>query len=244
MRVFLFGDSHFGSPSGTETEEERVERFLKFTEEIGEGDTLVLLGDIFDFWFEYKYVIPRAYFPILEKICEVVKRAEVYYVCGNHDLWVGDFFEELGLKVERDHLELSFPSYRAYLFHGDHLQGSNRVGKITRFVLGNRATRFLFHMVHPDLGFAIAKAVSKLSRGRSEGKRFKELVPGAVRELFKSGYKVVGIGHIHIPLLRRIEGGIFLSIGDWLWNFTYAILEENRVRLLRYPAEVVEEAYF
>jgi len=241
MKTFLFSDSHFGSLWGKVDEEERVKRFLQFTEYIKKGDIFVLLGDIFDFWFEYKYVIPRVYFPVLSRIAEIAESSPVYYVCGNHDLWVGDFFEDLGIRVERESLTLKFPKFRAFLTHGDRIQKTDLGGQFARFILGNRVSRALFRWVHPDLGFGLAHFVSKLSRGKSENKKLKNLIPEGVNNFFKKGYRLVVMGHVHSPLLKDCGEGVFLSLGDWIWHFTYGVIEEDSVKLVQFPEKLLGE---
>lgn len=242
MKTFLFSDSHFGSSWGKVDEKERVSRFLRFTEPIIEGgDRLVLLGDIFDFWFEYRYVIPRVYFPVLSQIAEIAKRSEVYYVCGNHDLWVGDFFEDLGVKVQRESLILQFSRFKAFLIHGDRIQKSDLGGQLARFIMGNQISKAIFRWIHPDLGFGMARFVSKLSRGKSENKELKNPIPDSIYSFFRKGYKLVVIGHVHSPLLKDFGEGVFLSLGDWIWHFTYGVIEENKVKLIKFPKVTLNE---
>ena len=214
MKTFLFSDSHFGSLWGKVDEEERVKRFLQFTDYIKKGDIFVLLGDIFDFWFEYKYVIPRVYFPVLSRIAEIAESSPVYYVCGNHDLWVGDFFEDLGIRVERESLTLKFPKFRAFLTHGDRIQKTDLGGQFARFILGNRVSRALFRWVHPDLGFGLAHFVSKLSRGKSENKKLKNLkleIEKLSRQKENFIYRFKKLLSSQAEFLKFFEEGTYLS---------------------------------
>ncbi len=240
MKTYIFSDSHFGSLWGGVEENEKVRRFLELTEKIGKVDRFILLGDIFDFWFEYRYVIPRVYFPILSRIAEMAKDREVYYVCGNHDLWVGDFFEDLGVKIVRDELRINFDDFKALFIHGDRIQKTDLGGQLTRFIMGNRVSRFLFSLVHPDLGFAMARFVSRMSRGRSMNKKIKEPVPSAVERILEKGVDLVVMGHIHLPFVKRVKDGLFVSLGDWMWHFTYGEIEGKVFRLMRYPDEILE----
>jgi UDP-2,3-diacylglucosamine hydrolase len=235
MKVFLFSDSHFGLETRSHPNAERVKSFFEFLYLVErEGDRLILVGDIFDFWFEYRSVIPGEYFDILKRLSCLAEKIPVHLVTGNHDLWAGKFLEDLGMLVHPSCFDLEVNGHRFHLCHGDLLMGTDLGGKLIRKILENRVSRALYKLVHPDLGISVAKFFSKLSRVRSETKVPKELVPKAVHELFDSGYDGVILGHTHFPHLEEISGKIFMYIGDWLFHFTYGTIDDRSIRLVHF----------
>ena len=233
-RIFLFSDSHFGA-SGGEEETRKIELFCDFVRRAEEeGDGLVLLGDIFDFWFEYRRCVPSDYFRVIDCLYGVAKRIKVDYVVGNHDLWADGYFETLGIRVHRESLELELGGKRFLLAHGDKLRKTDLGGRAVRFIMGNRVSTFLYGLLHPDLGIALARWVSKLSRLNSSRMSLRNPVPDVVRELRRGSYDGIVMGHYHLPYLGRVEKGYFMIIGDWMRHFTYGVLSEKEISLCHF----------
>ncbi len=232
MKVYVVSDTHFGLELQEHPDRERRKLFFNFLESIeSDSDALVLLGDIFDFWFEYHHVIPSGYFDVLKAISEFARNRRVVFVGGNHDMWANGFIESLGIEVYPCEFELEIKGRKIFMAHGDVLRKTDLGGRLTRIVMGNRVSKLLYKILHPDLGVALAKFVSKRSRVRSLRQELKNPVNPSVIEILKDGYDAVVHGHIHYPYIQEFEEGIFLSTGDWLWHFTYGIVDEKGLTL-------------
>ena len=231
--IYIVSDSHFGSSEGCIPESERVSLFFKFLENVKEsGEKLILLGDIFDFWFEYKNVVPKNYFAILKKISEISEIMEVNFVCGNHDLWADGFLESLGIKIYRESLEMELWGKKIFLAHGDRLRKTDLGGRTVRLIMGNPISVALYRLIHPDWGISFARFISNLSRAKSGQKTLKNPVPTPAISLFNEGYDVVILGHTHYPYLNAHDKGIFMSTGDWMYHFTYGLIEDKNIHLV------------
>ncbi|OGF98823.1 MAG: hypothetical protein A2Z86_01630, partial [Candidatus Glassbacteria bacterium GWA2_58_10] len=168
-RVVFFSDAHLGSEPGEELSQ-RQGRVCDFLEQVaGPAQALVILGDLFDFYFEYGTVLPARYLRVMAAL-EKLSRTGVscYYIAGNHDFWLGELFSRtLGVKVIRDSLVLVRESERAervFAAHGDGLGEGDTGYKILKKILRNRALIRLFRMIHPDWGYALARLTSRTSR--------------------------------------------------------------------------------
>jgi len=235
VKVYIVSDSHFGLEIEKHPDSLRRRLFFEFLDEIKKDcDVLVLLGDIFDFWFEYQHVIPSEYFDVLKAISEFSNSHKVVFVGGNHDMWANGFIESLGIEVYPCEFELEINGKRVFLAHGDVLRKTDLGGRLTRLIMGNRVSKFLYRILHPDLGVALAKFVSRQSRVRSLRQELKNPVNPTIFEILKEGYDAVVHGHIHYPYLQRFDEGIFMSTGDWLWHFTYGIIDEAGISLAHF----------
>ena len=232
MKFFIVSDSHFGLELPEYPDLKRRKLFFKFLDDIkDEADSLILLGDIFDFWFEYRSVIPSVYFDVLTKLSDFASVHRVIFVGGNHDMWANGFLEGIGIEVYPEKFELEFMSKKIFLAHGDVLRKTDLGGRLTRLIMGNKLSKFLYKLLHPDLGISLAYFVSRQSRVRSMREKVKNPVHPTVHEILNDGYDAVIHGHIHYPLLKKFDYGIFMSTGDWLWHFTYGVIDEKGLSL-------------
>lgn len=240
-RVLVVNDAHLGQDLEVPSRE-REARLVALLEEKGpEADLVVLLGDIFDFWFEYRTVIPGRFFSLLATLRNLSRTTQVVFVEGNHDLWMESFFPEvLDIPVARVGVDLRLGEVRARLVHGDLLDGLSLGGKTTRKVLGNPFLKACFRWIHPDAGIALAHAVARLSRSRSEQEEVPEdrLREGA-RRVFREGYDLLITGHLHTVIAWKMEEGLLLVTGDWMRHFTYGWLEPHRYEIRRFPSHEV-----
>ncbi len=216
--IFVVSDAHFGS-NGEESG--RRERFFQFLEIVRDrGERLILLGDIFDFWFEYRHHVNRHYLDILFHLRMTARHVETIYVAGNHDLWIDGILEDMGIRTYRD----SFAMENILFAHGDNL----KMGFKTRDLLLNPILVKLFYMIHPDLGYTIARAVSTTSRGRNEDV---DAIPDWMWKYVSTRVeqRYVVVGHLHVPLMEERNGKRIICIGDWMRNFTYGVIDKNRI---------------
>ncbi|MBT8398382.1 MAG: UDP-2,3-diacylglucosamine diphosphatase [Gemmatimonadetes bacterium] len=230
--IFLASDVHLGVAS-PDTEQ----AFLSWLEYCGtRASRVVINGDLFDFWFEYKSVVPRGHTRVLGRLSALVDAGiPVVMMGGNHDWWGGDFLEnEIGVRFLREPTRIHLNGRTALLAHGDGLGPGDLGYRLLRTVLRGSLTRFAFRWLHPDLGAWVAKKVSKTpahSHGPT-GKhqaRSKLLEEWAVTQLEASSeLDIVILGHTHIPVLREVfPGRHYLNTGDWLMNQSYAVLPDG-----------------
>ncbi|MEE2669001.1 MAG: UDP-2,3-diacylglucosamine diphosphatase [Gemmatimonadota bacterium] len=235
--IYIASDIHLGvAPPETE------QAFLRWLDHTAEcASELILNGDIFDFWFEYRSVIPRGHTRVLGALADLVDRGvRVTIMAGNHDWWGGSFFsEEIGLTFLQDPVLRDLHGFQTFLAHGDGL-GRGDVGyQLLRTLVRSRLTRWLFSWLHPNLGIAIAARVSQTEHSpggpsKAEKGRSKILRKWAVGELQQNPtLDLIVCGHTHIPLLEEVEPGrYYANAGDWLRHRSYLVLHEGRPPVL------------
>lgn len=234
--VRFLADTHFRDP-GDENERGRRARFLAFLDSLEPGTALFLLGDVFDFYFEYRHVVSNRYFDVFAGLLRTTRRGVgVHFLGGNHDFWVGDFARrELGLELHRDRILVRAQGRRILCAHGDLLVPGDYGYKVLKSVLRNRAVIALARWIHPDLFDAVATGVSHGSRAmqRRDGveEQARAMAAHAHRRLFEYGNDAVIMGHIHHPVLDSRDGRDAVILGDWITHFTYARLHDGILSL-------------
>jgi UDP-2,3-diacylglucosamine hydrolase len=235
MALYLFSDAHLGSASD-EKEAEKVAKISQLCDRVkADGDRLIILGDLFDFWFEYKHAMPKEHFGVLVDLQDVIKSGvQVDYVSGNHDFWMDDFFEtRIGIAVHRDRLDLEYQGRRLHLIHGDGLAGADRGYRLLKRILRNRFNIWLYRKLPPDWAIPLAKFVSGSSRDYTS-QRDHGFVPdyeAYAKTKLREGFDIVIIGHLHIPSVTTIDGGMYINSGDFINHFSYVRVDENGARL-------------
>lgn len=247
-RVIFFSDAHLEIEDSEENRlnSKRVAAFLDFLR--GKVDVLVILGDLFDFYFEYKSVFPARYLKVLAGI-EALSSSGVkcYYVAGNHDFWLGKLFSStLGVELVPDSLILnrdSEPKERVFAAHGDGL-GEGDIGyKILKRILRNRLLIRLFRLLHPDWGYALARITSRTSRKYTKNHQPARVeASAAAAQSLLAGCEdldTVILAHTHQPEQRQFDQGGYLNPGDWLTHFSYIVWNapgEYELKNFHYPA--------
>lgn len=227
--IFAVSDTHFNNRSP----ENDIEDFFLFLEKVRrEAGKLILLGDIFDFYFEYKTVIPRTYFPVF---CELQKTSksgvEIHYWAGNHDFWLGDFIRDLGVILHFYPEVITVCGRRILIEHGHNIDSPD----ILRTILQNRLSRALYSIIHPDIGIGLAGIVSRLSRAASENSapdisQFIRYAQGK----FAQDIDSILMGHIHHPHLYREGEKTLAIVGDWFNHRSFGIISNGRISLNRF----------
>jgi len=233
--VFFLSDAHLGAEPAAEEapREARLHEFL--TSLRGRASELYVVGDLFDFWFEYRTAIPRRHFATLAALADLKRSGvAIHYLNGNHDFWLGPFLsDELGLTVHGGAVELERQGRRLWIHHGDGLIGGDLGYRGLKKVVRHPASVRLYQLLHPDLGFPLAHFFSHLSRGS----RDRRVLDGdrLWREIaeprFQQGFDTVMIGHFHHVYERRDEGKTLVVLGDWIEHFSYAVLENGDLSL-------------
>jgi len=233
--VRILADTHFRDPHSPE-ERERRERFIGFLDGLPAQSELFLMGDIFDFYFEYRSVLSRRYLDIFAAIRRTTGRGiPVHFLGGNHDYWVGDrFAEELGVTLHERDILLEAQGRRIVLAHGDLVMPRDYGYKILKSVIRNPFVIALARMIHPDWLDAIATGVSNGSRKVFHipwEKRARDVTVHAWDHFFNRGNDAFVMGHVHYPLHETRNGKEFVILGDWIEHYTYARLTNGRLRL-------------
>ncbi len=228
-KVFIVSDTHFQDWS----DKKEIETFISFLEKvIKEGNELFLLGDIFDFYFEYKSFIPKSFFRILFELKRAAEEGiKIHYWIGNHDFWIGDFIEELGIVKYQGSETVKIGEMRILVQHGDEMDGNFMAKKI----LANRFSQVLFSLIHPEMGLQMAKALSKFSK---ENSRDHELSNGVfvrfASEKFSEGFDAVIMGHFHKPYLYRDGDKTLAIFGDWKKYRSYGLISNGNISVMRF----------
>jgi UDP-2,3-diacylglucosamine hydrolase len=230
-RIFFVSDLHLGASNlGLEAEKER--RLSTFAAHLDPGrDWLILLGDLFEFWFEYRTVIPREHLHTIQQLLALRdKGLPILYFAGNHDFWLGKFFtHDLGIPLIPDALDLELGGKRFFIAHGDALGRGDWGYKATKKIFRNPVNIFLYRLIHPDLGIPLAKAIASLSRskGQKPDAPFREY---ALKKL-EEGYDGVVFGHTHRPQYLPVGDKVYLNTGNWFQDFTYGKWEAGKLSL-------------
>ncbi len=237
MTHFLLSDVHLYPENRPHPGRERFLRFLNGLAGENPG-TLWILGDLFDYWFEYATVMPAGYGRVLRGLRNLADRGwKTVFMPGNHDWWVGDSFQaDSGMEIRRESpLRVELDGKRAVLAHGDGLGRGDRGYRAIRPVLRAGVSSRLFSMLHPTPATALAMLFSGTSR-RYLRKKVR-YIPDHLRiwaEEQSEGADLVVTGHTHVPLMRDRAGCRIVSLGDWIGHFTYLKVGEGKVLLERY----------
>jgi UDP-2,3-diacylglucosamine hydrolase len=232
-KIFFASDFHLGVPNA-EYSLDREKRIVRWLDSIKqEAHSIYLMGDIFDFWFEYKHAIPKGFIRLQGKLAELTDSGiPVFFFTGNHDMWMFDYFpKELNIPVYRDTLLLTVNNQRVLIGHGDGLGPGDRSYKLLKkFVFNNPFCHWLFARLHPNLGIGLAHYWSRKSRISNMKKEEKfrgeenEYLLAYCRELEKTTHHDFYIfGHRHLPLnLKVADNSKYINLGEWVHFNTYA----------------------
>ena len=240
--TYLFiSDVHLGLQSNEiEKEKERLlVKFLNFAKE--NCKELFIVGDLFDFWFEYKRVYQKGFFRTLTALQDLTESGvKVHYIIGNHDFMHFDFFEkEIGVKLYENPVETTLNSSKFYIGHGDGLIKKDIGYNILKKILRNKFIQKLYSWVHPDIGIFLASRTSKSSRQYTTNKDY-----GKGDNLFEvaklkidEGFNYVLFGHLHRRSYQHYKSGYYVNLGSWLDKPCYGIFRENKFEIIDYPAK-------
>jgi UDP-2,3-diacylglucosamine hydrolase len=242
-KVCFASDFHLGSPDYP-TSLEREKKIIRWLDSI-KNDTSVIfiLGDIFDFWFEYRYTIPRGHSRLMGKFAELRDAGiEIIFFTGNHDMWMFDYFpKEFGIPVHRKPVSIKINDVAFHLGHGDGLGPGDRIYKMIKKIFENKFSQWLFSWIHPNLGIPLANYLSKDSRGKNLKKDLeflgdREWLLQYCREVEnKEHHDIYIFGHRHMPLdLPLNEKSRYINLGDWMSHCTYATLSGNEIKLQKF----------
>jgi UDP-2,3-diacylglucosamine hydrolase len=238
-KIYFASDFHLGVPT-REKSLEREKRIVSWMDEIKkDAAELYLMGDLFDFWFEYSKAIPKGSTRLLGKIAEFCDAGiPVYLFTGNHDMWMFDYLQdELGVTIYRKPITREFNGKKFFLAHGDGLGPGDRSYKFLKKVFENPLLQWMFARIHPNTGIGIANFWSKRSRLSTgdkdvwKGEDDEFLVQFVKETLKKEHYDYFIFGHRHLPLQFPIGNALYVNLGEWVNYSSYAVFDGEKLEL-------------
>ena len=239
--IYFLSDFHLGAPD-YEKSLEREKKIVKFLDSIKSKATeIYLLGDVFDFWFEYGKAVPKGYVRLLGKLAELSDAGiKLHYFTGNHDMWVFGYLEkELGAKIYHKPISLEINGKKFFLAHGDGLGPADLGYKFIKGVFASKVCQWLFARLHPNFGIWLGDFWSGKSRIATTDLHFhgeKEWLVVYAKEVLKNEhYDYFVFGHRHIPIDYTLsEKSRYINLGEWITHFSYAVFDGNNLELKYY----------
>ncbi|MGZ5243459.1 MAG: UDP-2,3-diacylglucosamine diphosphatase [Bacteroidia bacterium] len=239
-KIYFASDFHLGAPDHSSSlvrEKHIVSWLIQIQPELKE---LYILGDIFDFWFEYKHAVPKGYIRLLGKLAEISDSGiPIHIFVGNHDLWMKDYFEqEIGAKIYREPVVKEIDGRRFYLAHGDGLGPGDNGFKLMKKVFTSPVSNWLYSRLHPNFGIGLANYFARRSR-KITGVKDKEffgdkewLIQHSRQILAQQPIDYFVYGHRHYPLTYKLsEKSTYINLGDWINYNTYAVWDGEELKL-------------
>lgn len=229
---YLFiSDIHLGLQS-PEIERKKEKLLVKFlSTEASNCKELFIVGDLFDYWFEYKRVYQKGFFRTLTALQDLSESGvKIHYFIGNHDFLHRDFFEkEIGTILYENPIEISLNNKKFFIGHGDGLVKNDLGYLILKKIMRNKIIQRLYSLIHPDIGIGIASRMSKSSRQYTSHKDYGEvdgLFESAAKKI-DNGFDYVIFGHLHKRIYKSYKHGLYINLGSWLDQPCYGIFKEN-----------------
>jgi UDP-2,3-diacylglucosamine hydrolase len=244
-KIYFASDFHLGVPDYTKSKERelKVMRWLDYVSK--DATAIFLVGDIFDFWFEYKHSIPKGFVRLQGKIAELVDQGiPINFFTGNHDMWMFDYFEkELGVKIYRKEQLFSWNGLTVMVGHGDGLGPGDNGYKFIKKIFSNRFFQWCFARIHPNFGIGMANYWSRKSRAKGKepqvflGEDKEWLVQYCKEKLGETSQPIdyFVFGHRHLPIEHQVgQSCTYFNLGDWINHSTYAVLEDSTIKLVKF----------
>jgi UDP-2,3-diacylglucosamine hydrolase len=236
--LYFISDIHLGLQD-KETEEKKEDLLVKFLKCIPqEGSELYILGDLFDYWFEYKRVYQKGNYRTLAALKELTMRGiKVHYFIGNHDFFHNGFFEEeIGVNLYEEPVVREIDGKKFFLGHGDGLVDNDTGYNILKKILRNKFIQKLYALIHPDFGVYLASSTSRKSRHYTSGR------PGvnaeydglfnAAKKKIDEGFDYVLFGHLHRRCIQKYKNGFYINLGSWLDKPCYGEYNDGELKII------------
>lgn len=247
-KIYFASDFHLGVPPGEESlaREKRIVRWMESIKP--SAHAVFFVGDIFDFWFEYKWTIPKGFIRFQGKLAEFVdNNIPVYFFTGNHDVWMFNYFQtELGIPVFDKPQQFELNGKQFFVGHGDGLGPGDYTYKFLKKIFTNRVCQWLFARIHPNFAMSFANAWSRKSRissTKKEVKRFGEeewlLIYSREKEKLKHHDYYI-FGHRHLPMdLEVAKNSRYINLGEWVNYNSYAQFDGKDLSLKYFEKEAI-----
>lgn len=242
-KIYFASDFHLGVPTD-EKSREREQKVISWLEQIkSDAEEIFLVGDVFDFWFEYKKAIPKGFVRFQGKIAELTDAGiKVHWFTGNHDMWIFDYIpDELGVQLHRSPIQREWNGKKFFIGHGDGLGPGDKGYKFIKKVFSNKVSQWLFARFHPNFGIGMAHFWSKRSRLATGNDDFKYLGDDkewlliyCKEQLEKEHFNYFIFGHRHLALDKKVgEGSRYINLGEWIHAPHYAAFDGQELELVR-----------
>lgn len=235
--TYLFiSDIHLGLQS-KEIEKQKERLLVNFLNSTALGcKELFIVGDLFDYWFEYKHVYQKGFFRTLTSLQDLSEKGvKIHYFIGNHDFMHRNFFkEEIGALLYENPIEVKLNGKNFYIGHGDGLVKNDFGYLMLKKVMRNKAVQKLYSLIHPDWGIGLASLTSKSSRSYTSQKDYGEVdgLYEAAQRKIESGFDYVIFGHLHKKIYQQYNNGYYINLGSWLDSPCYGIYHQNKFEIV------------
>ena len=240
-KIYFLSDFHLGAPNA-EASLVREKKIIRFLDNIkADAAEIFIVGDLFDFWYEYKKVVPKGYVRILGKLAELTDAGiPVHFFVGNHDMWMRDYFQkELNIRVYFEPVPFEFSGKKFLIGHGDGLGPGDKGYKFIKKIFRNKAAQWLFGIMPPAMGMGLAHYFSCKSRAQTGmadeiflGEEKEWLIQYSKDVLKKTHYDYLVFGHRHLPIdFKLSDQSRYINLGDWIKYFSYAVFDESNLEL-------------
>lgn len=240
-KIYFASDFHLGAPNYEVSleREKKIVRWLDFVSQ--DAEAIYLVGDIFDFWFEYKHAIPKGFIRLQGKLAEISdKGIQIHFFTGNHDMWMFDYFvKEIGVIIHRSPIEFESMGKRFYVGHGDGLGPGDYGYKFIKKIFASRICQWLFARIHPNFGISLANYWSRKSRKVNcendeifLGEEHEWLAIYSREILSKKHFDYFIFGHRHLPLdIKLNDNSRYVNLGAWIKDCTYVSFDGFELKL-------------
>jgi UDP-2,3-diacylglucosamine hydrolase len=240
-KIYFASDFHLGVPS-FEASLLREKKLVRWLNEVRkDAEEIYLLGDLFDFWFEYKHAVPRGYSRLLGKLSEITDSGiPIHVFTGNHDMWIFDYLpKECGVIVHREPIKRTFNGKTFLIGHGDGLGPGDHGYKVIKKIFASSICQWLFARLHPNFGIGLAQSLSRYSRTTTGDKDRvflgddKEWLIIYCREILKQEHiDFFVFGHRHLEMkIELAPNSTYINLGEWLSHSHYAEFDGDKVDL-------------
>jgi UDP-2,3-diacylglucosamine hydrolase len=245
--TYFVSDAHLGIPMPGH--DSRQKDLLSFFDRVSkDGESLYIVGDLFDFWIEYKHAIRPDYFIVVSHLQHLVESGtQVHYLAGNHDFALGPFLRDImGLHIHQEHFETVIQGKKVHLYHGDGLIKKDVGYRIMKKILRNPFNQRLYKLLHPDIGVPLALFFSGNSRTMLSNWLTEEKLAEYRRsaERYLESNDIVIFGHTHKPEITKFGDKTYVNTGEWIRKYTYAKMENSEISLWQwFPDKKAEEIF-
>jgi len=240
-KIYFLSDFHLGAPN-YEKSLAREKKIVQFLDSItADAAEIFIVGDMFDFWYEYKTVVPKGYTRIFGKLASLTDAGiPIHFFVGNHDMWMKDYLlQELNIPTYHQPKAFERFGYKLFVGHGDGLGPGDYGYKLLKKIFRNPICNWLFGVLHPNIGIGIANYFSRKSRAKTGfsdqyflGEDKEWLIQYSKEILATTHYHYFVFGHRHFPMDIRLQADSqYINIGDWIVHYTYGVLDKNGLTL-------------
>lgn len=251
-KIYFLSDFHLGAPNYASSLE-RERKILSALQQMeADAAEIFIVGDMFDFWFEYKDVVPKGYVRLLGKLADLSdKGIKISFFLGNHDMWMRDYLQqEMNITVYSEPQTFEWNNKQFYIAHGDGLGPGDHGYKFLKKIFRNPLCKMAFGALHPRLGIGLANYFSRKSRAKTGnadsiwlGSDKEWLVIYSKELIEKQPFDYLIYGHRHYPIDIALKpNSRYINLGDWIQSFTYASFDGNEVTLKQFSGHLSEDS--